>query len=398
MSVPLDRLYHFLYDHCDRDVIIYHFFPHGSKKPENVSPLLPNKDTGLADSYLNIPVLFHDQEPLSFNDWGLIPNGFKIPGHPYSKLKVRTNRFNLYDKPILVHSELNSREVEKFEQDGAIPAYYWSHAVIARDWFRYAEHDQQLGVKDIKKKFLIYNRAWKGTREYRLKFADLLVQHNIQDQCITSFNPTDGNEHYTQHCFDNPTLVPSRTDLENFFPLNAAPSWASADYVAADYQSTEIEVILETMFDDTRWHITEKALRALAVAQPFILCSTPGSLKYLRSYGFETFGQCWDESYDDIQDPAQRLEAIVALMKSVSNDSLELARRIAKRNQQHFFSATFMDSVMSEFKTNLATAVTEAKKYKSGVYFVRQSNISASIRNIAPKEVFDCVENLPSQD
>jgi hypothetical protein len=85
-----------------------------------------------------------------------------------------------------------------------------------------------------------------------------------------------------------------------------------------DYEATDIEVVLETLFDDSRLHLTEKSLRPIAVAQPFILAGTHGSLEYLRSYGFKTFGDVWDESYDLVEDPAERLIQIAELMKYIS--------------------------------------------------------------------------------
>jgi hypothetical protein len=48
--------------------------------------------------------------------------------------------------------------------------------------------------------------------------------------------------------------------------------------------------------------LTEKALRPIACGQPFILAATPGSLQYLRSYGFKTFSGYIDETYDTIQE------------------------------------------------------------------------------------------------
>lgn len=393
MSIPLDRLYYFLHDHCNHDVVIYHFFPHGSKKPENVTSLFVDQDIASRGYYLDIPVLFHDQEPLQFDRWGPIPKPFKIPNHSYSRLKVRVSRFNSHDKPILVHSELNSSEVKKFEDDGAIPVYYWCHALIARDWFRYAEHDLRLQKKNIQKKFLIYSRAWSGSREYRLKFTEMLADADLQSHCVTSFSPYDNEEHYTQHNFANQQFKPNKQDLENYFPPNNAPSWASADYDAADYQQTEIEVVLETLFDDSRLHITEKTLRAIATGQPFILCATAGSLEYLRSYGFKTFDQCWDESYDQIQDPVQRLQAVIQLMQDLKDKDITAAQEIARYNQQHFFSSDFTNKVLQEFQNNFNAAAVEAKKYQSGVYFMRYYDIDPGFRRAIPLDLVNAVNN-----
>lgn len=242
--------------------------------------------------------------------------------------------------------------------------------MIALDWFRCAIHVKL--KKQSKKTFLVYNRAWSGTREYRLRFAELLVQHNLQDSCQTSVNPVEPELglHYTQHRFKNSTWCPDVV-LEDYFPLNTTPSYYSADFDADDYNAADIEVVLETLFDDNRIHLTEKSLRPIAMAQPFILASTAGSLEYLRSYGFKTFGDVWNESYDSIKDSTQRLIAIADLMKQITNwnsntreRKLAEARAIANYNQEHFFSQEFFNRVVGELTTNLTTALAEVEQTK----------------------------------
>ena len=122
--------------------------------------------------------------------------------------------------------------------------------------------------------------------------------------------------------------------------------------------------MLETLFDDSRLHLTEKTLRPIACAQPFILAATVGSLEYLRGYGFETFAPWIDETYDTIENPVQRLDAIVQEMKRIANlsNKVELyqeIRKIAARNQKLFFSEAWQQSIINEFKTNLDLALVE---------------------------------------
>ena len=64
--------------------------------------------------------------------------------------------------------------------------------------------------------------------------------------------------------------------LENYYHPTGASSLASADFDIEDYNNTDIEVVLETLFDDTRWHLTEKALRPIACGQPFMFAATQG--------------------------------------------------------------------------------------------------------------------------
>ena len=272
---------------------------------------------------------------------------------------------NKYEKMCLIHSEQRSKNVTCYQNNRCIPIYYWSHAVIARDWFRYAEHVQQ--KKQVNKTFLIYSRAWSGTREYRLRFTELLIELNLQDHCkitVNSIEPELGI-HYNEHQFENPIWRP-QTVLEDYFPNTSAHSGYSADFDLVDYEATDIEVVLETLFDDDRLHLTEKSLRPLACEQPFILAGTQGSLEYLRSYGFKTFGKVWDECYDLIEDPHKRLIAIANLMKQIANwapqvreRKMQQAQAIANYNKQHFFSQKFFNLVVEELKTNLETGIKE---------------------------------------
>ena len=397
MSVPLDRLYNFLDDVCNyNDIIIYHFYPHGSKK---ISDLVVLKDyKKLMSSNQKKFVIFHDQEPLNFELYNNTKIFDELLEHSLSYAELKeilteelykkykgvieraTEKFNLklafggrlYQIPvILVHSEQRSKNLQKYQSCDFIPVYWWSHALLARDWFRYAGMDPSLNSRHATKDFLIYNRAWSGTREYRLKFAEMLIENNLYNMCHMGFNPND-NGNYKDHRFVNRAFQINRNDLENYFYLNTSPSTASADYVGSDYQSTEIEVVLETLFDDDRLQLTEKILRPIACGHPFMLVGTQGSLGYLKDYGFETFENLIDESYDNIKDPAERLEAVVSEMKRITNlpaqEKSKLyadMRIIAQRNKELFFSEQWQQQIVDEYKRNFTDAYQElGKRFK----------------------------------
>ena len=56
---------------------------------------------------------------------------------------------------------------------------------------------------------------------------------------------------------------------------------------------------------------------------PFILYSTPYTLKYLRSLGYKTFGNFIDESYDEIEDNEKRIQILNKEVKRLCNLSLK---------------------------------------------------------------------------
>lgn len=392
MNIPLDRLYHYIRDiaqeiYGDR-VIIYRFCPNGSKNINDLNNLeeIKGQSLGQDEWYkktVSPSVWCNDQEPLDYEFYktnlrtsNQLTDFLKSIGI-YVPPKNLNYQKNIFEKGLLLHSEKRSLNLKKYQDDNElIPVYYWSHALIARDWFRYAEHTKQ--HKQVTKTFLVYNRAWSGTREYRLRFLDLIVRLGLEKNCQASVTPIEPELgiHYEIHQFKNPAWRPTNV-LENFFPTSTAHSHYSADFDIEDYEATDIEIVLETLFDDNRLHLTEKSLRPIACAQPFILASTPDSLEYLRSYGFKTFGHVWDERYDHCEDPEERLGRIADLMKQIANWSPEIRERkmaqaqaIADYNKQHFFSKEFFNLINEELKTNLYLAFDNLEKcnnYKTWV-------------------------------
>jgi hypothetical protein len=379
MNIPLDHLYHYIETLCQRiwqdRVIIYRFYPHGSKDFEHLEFLQSSHN--LQDLILCPYVFCNDQEPLNYQFYNkashLSAQEIKIIQQlGQQKYNFRDYPIDIWDHAVLLHSEQQSSDLASYQQDGFVTAYYWSHAIIARDWFRFAQHIEQ--QKQVNKTFLIYNRAWSGTREYRLRFAELLIDYDLVNDSVTTVNSVDPESgvHYAHYGFVNPAWQPTKV-LENYFPTNQTASNRSADFEIQDYENTDIEVVLETLFDDTRWHLTEKILRPIACGQPFILVATAGSLEYLRGYGFQTFESVWSESYDKISDPALRLELIAGIMKTITSWDIEtrdvrlaLARKIAEFNRRHFFSQEFFDQVCSELEKNLVQAFEQLRSQHHG--------------------------------
>lgn len=379
MNIPLDRLYHYIENIAEEIhgdcVIIYRFWPHGSKNIDDLN-ILHELKSDWYERNIYPSIWCNDQEPLDYEFYKT--NTRQLTSKYIDCLKTNNTYLppdnlkyfkGMFEKGLLLHSEKRSSNVIKYQQSNEfIPIYYWSHAVLARDWFRFAEHVKQ--TKNVKKIFLIYNRAWSGTREYRLRFTEMLVTMELINQCKTSvsFIEPGLNLHYNFHTFKNPKWKPTIV-LENFFPINTAPSHYSADFDIEDYKTTDIEVVLETLFDDNRLHLTEKSLRPIACGQPFILAGTHLSLEYLQSYGFKTFAHIWDETYDQEINSLHRLNSITTLMQQIANWPLDVrqhkmaeARAIAEYNRQHFFSKEFFNLIIGELKTNLILAFDDLRQ------------------------------------
>jgi hypothetical protein len=419
MSIPLDRLYHYIEsisrEILEDNVIIYRFFPHGSK---NVNHLDYLKQYKWFEYTVSPHIYCNDQEPLDYEYYEKHkrethieittsnPNHFGAQllasyGVPFVSFNFSKSH-GIYDKNVLLHSEQRSNNVDKYSNSQFIPVYYWSHAVIAQDWFRYAKYIKQ--KKNVQQTFLIYNRAWSGTREYRLGFADRLIDNKLVDDCIMRISPVDStiDKHYDLYQFEHPHWRPHNV-IEKHFPLCEAESHYSADFDQEDYESTDIEVVLETLFDDPRLHLTEKTLRPIAMGQPFLLAGTYGSLKYLREYGFKTFANCWDESYDMMTDSIERLNKITEVMGdivSMSTDKkaemLTRARAIADYNKQYFFSKEFQQKIHLELIHNLTRALTELEiTNTSNLWLTRRKELAQipKLKNMLTGEISGLVKD-----
>lgn len=394
MSVPLTNLYHWIDGLLPRPSTIYLFYPHGSK---NISDLNPLRHTNTETYLTSVHVIAHDQEPLNhalydnitldtYLKWIPVNNSaqvkyceFHLDAYRDKNLACRTALNNLYEKSILLHSEKNSSEVDWYQSHGHVPVYYWCHAVIARDWYRFAQLDQRLHQPAAHPTtFLIYCRDWSDRREYRLKFLSELVKANLHKHSQVSVSKyCSKGYHYQQHEFVNPDFELDQPHLLDEISNNNVDSSASADYNADDFNNTQISVVLETEFDTRRIHLTEKILRAIACAHPFLLAAGPFSLKYLRDYGFKTFEPWIDETYDLEVNSGLRLNKIIYAMEKIQSLlgpekalCFKEIKKIAQFNQSWFFSDEFQNKVKKELISNLNQAFAELQPPRAKNYLM----------------------------
>jgi hypothetical protein len=85
------------------------------------------------------------------------------------------------------------------------------------------------------------------------------------------------------------------------------------------YQTSLISVVTETNFEEPDIFNTEKIFKPMVHRHPFILVGPYKTLEKLREFGYKTFNEFWDESYDSIEDPNERMLKIVELCKFISN-------------------------------------------------------------------------------
>lgn len=68
--------------------------------------------------------------------------------------------------------------------------------------------------------------------------------------------------------------------------------------------------------------------------QPFIVLGPVDYLKRLKRYGFKTFSDFWDESYDDISDDTERFNKVRELILSLNEMSIEEMNELYQKTKE----------------------------------------------------------------
>lgn len=341
---------------------VYGFSYNGSKDLYTLCPLGDGEifqkecmyPLNLARFYAGI--FLFDQEPLDLSAYymGYNPAAVrKINYDTYTTYLNQTEQFIMrlssVHTPIVCHSERNSADVNELEHYGLLPVYYWYHGLIARDWFRHWKHYTKKNNHDAKR-FGLYARDSDGTRTYRLKLiSDLSLLNN------------------DVHFFLQPTIKDQIQDQHIKDCWEDAPveysSNASAIITWEDQQNFQIQIVAETLFEEQKIFLTEKVFKPIVMEQPFILFAPPLSLQYMRDYGFETFSDIWDESYDQIVDHNERYHAIIKLINNINSlnkedfdNLLTKADAIVHHNKKHFYSEKFEEILLNELHRNFNDA------------------------------------------
>lgn len=106
------------------------------------------------------------------------------------------------------------------------------------------------------------------------------------------------------------------------------------------YNSTAFSIVAETtVWSNDPLFVTEKTFKPIALCHPFIVFGQQGILKYLKTQGFETFENIFDESYDNEYEVGKRLNNIVDQINNYSHNSYDwLTMSKLKHNKELFFS------------------------------------------------------------
>jgi hypothetical protein len=119
------------------------------------------------------------------------------------------------------------------------------------------------------------------------------------------------------------------------------------------YERSQLTVVTESHFDQTGGlFITEKTFRPLLVGHPFMVLGQKGTLKKLRSWGFQTDFDGIDQSYDDIDDDRERFLQFHLSLRNWCMQDPEI-RRTAIYKWDNIIQHNFQNYKKSNFKKTM---------------------------------------------
>jgi hypothetical protein len=367
----IDNFYHILDSNFlkNTDIQLFYFYPFGTTDTKNLVALsVAQQQEVLATRLPKMSVLFYDQEPLSEQ------MVWKKKYQSLLQLVINSPK----SIKILANSELSPFKDHLCKENNLHDWYYFFHGLAALDWYR--DYQYITHTSKFNKKFLCLNRIVTGDRSYRLELvanimSQGLLEHGDVSLAISNTPIGDWRSEISSpdtKLTDNAIVSIKKQIGQLTGPLTVdldSPDASCSAHVGsaemAINQSALWHVVSETVFYYNKKHLTEKIFKPIVNKRPFLLVGARGNLAYLKSYGFKTFDNWIDESYDLEVDPSRRLEMITEQLSFIcSLDTTQLDTMyqemmpVIEHNYNHFFG-NFKDLVVSEMLDNFFKIVNE---------------------------------------
>lgn len=222
------------------------------------------------------------------------------------------------------------------------------------------------------------------SRPERDYMVSKLVDRNLTQHNIVSYKGNFSGNGYANWKFSNPWHQLFHGDYDSYkqLQLNAADDsdltflkttewedygnfglpygrpWSGREHIlpVTIFNDTVFSVVVETSVFNCNFHPTEKTIRNFLLKKSFVVFSSQHYLKYLQQLGFKTFSGIIDESYDDIECPKQRCDAIIDEVERlcqgdvIRNNSQQI-EEICEYNYNHmsklqqYYTKTLTDSI-----------------------------------------------------
>jgi hypothetical protein len=307
-------------------------------------------------------IVFYDQEPIDID---------KFYGTVYRNHKLTKEQCK-----IVVSSEYSTESTIICKDYELTNVQYFYHALLCHEWYRNYWYSGITVNTNFDRTYITYNNQILSKRLYR---ANLIIELHKRDMIEDGYVSYNNNKFtsivnslkfYTMIPGPHKANIVAHLDLlkDQLVIDTATPHGELSAAIDVDgMQKAFVNLVTETIFYENKQHLTEKIFKPIVAKMPFLLLAGAGNLAYLRSYGFKTFGEFWDESYDEIDNSTDRFNAVLSILEDLCTKShaelVEVKMAMAdilEYNFNHFYK-TMRPIVVDEFTDGLGAALTAAQ-------------------------------------
>lgn len=177
--------------------------------------------------------------------------------------------------------------------------------------------------RNIDKKFVCLN-ARVNNRFYRTAIYTFLKSINALEESNYSYNTRGDFQDYPQIWYEKQHEL-NQIEEEFGDKLEAIENPSDSPFI-----NSFCNIVTETYFDGNyddsyrgSFFMSEKVYKPMISCQPFLMVSMPFYLQNMKEYGFKTFSDYWDESYDNCESGVDRLSMICKIIDDLSQKSLQ---------------------------------------------------------------------------
>jgi hypothetical protein len=302
---------------------------------------------------------FADQEPFFEYTKNAIDSKLIVPKEQIGPAHIK----------ILANSEKSQLLSNYIKDENFYNWYYFYHGFAALDWYKNFQYIDSSSFNRFDKVFICYNNLISNLRSYRLHLVANLINNDLLTYGLVSLRLQDslGTWQDTVEDPNNPLDYRARVKIVTALSRCSGPLIIDTEQPTGSL-SAELNldvstralfyIVTETIYFDPKLHLTEKIFKPIVARRPFFLVAAPGNLAYLKRYGFRTFDQWIDESYDEETDHYIRIEKITAEIKrlcamdpkALEQMYLEMQETL-DYNFNHFYTG-FKDLIVDELVDN----------------------------------------------
>lgn len=256
-------------------------------------------------------------------------------------------------------------------------------------------------VQQLTNLFYVKNRV---AKEHRVLLLNNLARYGLLEPSNFSMLDPHGQ---LEEILSRVTREDGSDDTKRFYEFGATKSGNPRNLYAdppEDYNSALIDIVTETSLVST--FRTEKCVWPLVYMKPFVILGARYINHNLQKYGFELYDELIDYTFDTIESPRERVNAMAQEMRRLNelkldfNEQLMILKPKIERNLKNYLELCFKDPYLPSIIKDLGNNkdILRLQQYGKGVKrdFVNAENgswLTYVERNGGNGKIIDIVRN-----